>query len=345
MTKLAEVAATEKETAPVLIDRFGRVHRSLRVSVTDACNIRCQYCMPAEDVQFLHSSHLLSFEHIEVFVREALNCGIRKVRLTGGEPLLRPRLPWLVDKLNRLDGLDEIALTTNGMLLKKHIDELVAAGLQRVNISLDTLSEATFKRLSRRDGLSRVLEGIEAALAVPHLEVKLNALVLRDVNLADIFGLVEFACQRQVPLRFIEFMPLDSDRSWSQSRMVSGQELRVMLQAKFGPLQPVDQANVHQPARDYTLVDGGGRLGFIDSVSQPFCRGCDRLRLTADGKIRNCLFGSEEWDVGEVLRSDPAPANRIADILRASTLAKHAAHGIESPGFQPPQRAMYQIGG
>lgn len=345
MTKLAAVAAAEHDAMPVLVDRFGRVHRSLRVSVTDVCNIRCQYCMPAEQVQFLPASHLLSFDHIQTFVRAALACGIRKVRLTGGEPLLRPRLSQLVGKLNQLDGLQEIALTTNGMLLPEQIHELAAAGLRRVNISLDTLSEETFKRLSRREGLKRVLAGIEAALAIPDLEVKLNALVLRDVNLKDVFDLIEFACQRKVPLRFIEFMPLDSDRSWSQSRMVSGQELRERIEAKFGRLEPVENADVHQPARDFRLVDADLRLGFIDSVSQPFCSGCDRLRLTADGKIRNCLFGSEEWDVGAILRSEDATAVRIAELLSASTLAKHAAHGIASPNFQPPQRAMYQIGG
>lgn len=328
-----------------LIDRFGRVHRSLRVSVIDACNIRCQYCMPAEDVEFLPRSQLLGFDHIERFVRAAVGMGIRKVRLTGGEPLLRADLQQLVSRLRSIAGLQQLALTTNGMLLERHIDALVAAGLQRVNISLDTLSEPTFKQLTRRDGLSRVLAGIEAARKFPQLHLKLNALVLRDVNLADIYALVDFARQRACTLRFIEFMPLDSERQWSQSRMVSGQELRGLLSERFGPLLRCTDVDPSQPASDYEFARGGGRVGFIDSVSKPFCAGCDRLRLTADGKLRNCLFGREEWDVGQLLRQQPFDMQQLQLLLRRGTLAKHAAHGIDSPDFQPPARAMYQIGG
>ncbi len=330
---------------PALVDRFGRVHRSLRVSVTDACNIRCQYCMPAENVQFLHASRLLSFDQIEIFVRQAVACGVRKVRLTGGEPLLRPDLFRLVEHLNEIQGLDEIALTTNGMLLAKQIGPLAAAGLKRVNVSLDTLSAENFKVLSRRDGLSRVLEGIDATQSFPQVVVKLNALLLRDVNLVDVFDLMEFALQRALPLRFIEFMPLDSDRSWTQSRMVSGAELRSMIAERFGPLEVVKDRDPHQPAVDYVLVHGGGRIGFVDSVSNPFCGSCDRLRLTADGKIRNCLFGREEWDVAPLLRNSPDADRAIEELLRLSVWAKHASHGIDSPDFQPPARAMYQIGG
>lgn len=338
-------ASPTNMTSGKLVDRFGRVHRSLRVSVIDACNIRCQYCMPATAVQFLPRDRLLSFDHIERFVRTAVAMGINKVRLTGGEPLLRPELHSLVARLRAIDGLQQLALTTNGMLLANQIDSLVSAGLQRINISLDTLSEPTFKQLTRREGLDRVLAGIEATGRFPQLELKLNTLVLRDVNLDDIYDLVDFAKQRQCTLRFIEFMPLDSDRQWSQTRMVCGDELRCLLSERFGPLLRCSEVDPSQPSSDYQFASGGGRVGFIDSVSQPFCAGCDRLRLTADGKLRNCLFGRDEWDVGDVLRKEPFDSGALQALLVTGTLAKHAAHGIDSPDFQPPERAMYQIGG
>ena len=328
-----------------LIDRFGRVHRALRISLTDACNIRCVYCMPAEGAEFLHSQQWLTFAQLEAFVRTAVELGIRKVRLTGGEPLLRPRLAELVARLRSIEGLQSIALTTNGMLLDGQLDGLVAAGLQRINVSLDTLSEANFQRLSRRQGLDRVLQGIAATARHPQLQVRLNALVLRDVNLEDVCGLVEFARQRNMTIRFIEFMPLDSDRGWSVQRMVSGGELRELISRQLGPLVACPADDSSQPAREYAFVDGRGRVGFIDSVSQPFCGACDRLRLTADGKLRNCLFGRQEWDVAEVLRHEPPDGGRLEEILRTVTWFKHAAHGIEAADFQPPERAMYQIGG
>jgi len=281
-------------TSVRLVDRFGRVHRSLRISVTDACNIRCQYCMPAEGAQFIDSQRLLSFAHLESFVRLAVRLGIGKVRLTGGEPLLRPQLHELVAALSRIEGLEQIALTTNGMLLERQIDALVEAGLRCINISLDTLSEATFQRLARRQGLNRVLAGIDSTTRHPGLQVRLNALILRDVNLDDVCDLVEFACARGMTMRFIEFMPLDSDRNWSASRMVSGAELRQQITRRLGPLRICTEHLASQPATDYEFVHRAGRVGFIDPVSQPFCSSCDRLRLTADGKIRNCLFGRDE---------------------------------------------------
>lgn len=328
-----------------LVDRFGRVHRALRISVTDACNIRCQYCMPATGAQFLPQQRLLSFVDIAAFVRVASRMGIRKVRLTGGEPLLRPKLHELVAALRGIPDLQQLALTTNGMLLDQQLDDLVAAGLDRVNISLDTLSEPTFRQLARRDGLARVLAGIEATRRYPDLQVRLNALILRDVNLSDVCELVQFAVQRGMTMRFIEFMPLDSDRSWSAQRVVTGRELRGLIEQQLGPLRPCHASDPSQPAHDFEFVDGRGRVGFIDPVSQPFCGSCDRLRLTADGKIRNCLFGREEWDVASVLRGAATDERLLIDRLRQCTWAKHAAHGIDAPDFQPPARAMYQIGG
>ena len=231
------------------------------------------------------------------------------------------------------------------MLLADQIDRLAAAGLTRVNISLDTLSEDTFKTLSRRQGLNRVLEGIEACCQRGDIELKLNALVLRDVNLCDVVELVQFSRARNLQIRFIEFMPLDGSRAWSNSRMVSGQELRELIAREIGPIQPLNRPSPSAPSTDYTFADGSGRVGFIDSVSQPFCGSCDRLRLTAEGRLRNCLFGREEWDVACQLKTGAIDEAEIVNTLQACTQAKHASHGIAEPGFTPPERAMYQIGG
>lgn len=328
-----------------LVDRYGRVHRSLRISVTDACNIRCSYCMPEEGAKFLPKSQLLSFDKIERFTRCVVNLGIRSVRLTGGEPLLRPRLHELVGRLSAIQGIDDIAMTSNGMLLAEQLPQLVDAGLSRVNISLDTLSAATFKRLARREGLDRVMQGIQAASAMNGLDVKLNALILRDVNLSDVLDLVSFASEQALPLRFIEFMPLDAERAWSGSRMVSGEELRELIATRFGPLERVPSDDPSRPSMDYRFASGrAGMLGFIDSVSTPFCGRCDRIRLTAEGKIRNCLFGQQEWDIGKILDEQEDDTALIAALMDCVS-AKHPAHGIAEPGFEPPQRAMYQIGG
>lgn len=332
-----------------LVDRHQRIHRAMRISVTDVCNIRCQYCMPDGDVKFLASDRHLTYEQIARVVQVCADLGIENYRLTGGEPLVRPGLHELIDQLIRISGVTDVAITTNGMLLKPQLPQLVQAGLKRINISLDTLSEATFKKLSRRDGLHQVLEGIEAALAEPKVQVRLNALVLRDINRQDVVELVRFARARQITIRFIEFMPLDAQRAWNQTRMVSGHELRELLQAEFGSLTPLNATDPAQPASDYAF-DDGSRVGFIDAVSQPFCSRCDRLRLTSDGKLRNCLFGKQEWDVGQLLGQLYAGTSQELDsqlehLIRECVLAKAAAHGIDDPEFQPPTRAMYQIGG
>ena len=326
-----------------LQDRFGRIHRSLRISVTDACNIRCQYCMPADGVTFLARDRHLGFGHIGRFVEVMASSGLERLRLTGGEPLLRPGLDRLVARLAAIPAVREVALTTNGMLLADRMADLARAGLRRVNISLDTLSEETFRKLSRREGLDRVLRGIDAVLACPTVGLRLNALILRDVNLGDVLGLVGFARERRITLRFIEFMPLDANRDWSRDRMVSGDELRQIIAERYGGLRPADVTDASQPARDY-LLPGGGRVGFIDTVTRPFCGACDRLRLTSDGKLRNCLFGQEEWDVGRLLRRG-GDAAEIERTVRDCLAAKHPRHGIAEAGFRPPPRAMYQIGG
>ena len=328
---------------PPLIDGFGRVHTSLRVSVTDACNIRCRYCMPATVNSFLPQSKLLSFDAIERIVRVLVAAGVCKVRLTGGEPLMRPDLDQLVSRLNRIEGLHQIAMTTNGMMLAGMMDRLVSAGLTHINISLDTLREEAFRQISRRDGMERVLEGIESALKTD-LVVRLNALVLRDINLEDCIPLVEFARERNIFIRFIEFMPLDADRNWSQDQVVSGDELRVHVESKFGLLTPIGRSDPAQPASDYGFADGRGGIGFIDPVSKPFCESCNRLRLTADGKLRNCLFGREEWDVRAAIDGGAVDA-KLYEIASDCIKNKFAAHGISTSSFKQPERAMYQIGG
>lgn len=343
-TKTDNQPSSQATGPPPLMDRFGRVHRSLRISVTDVCNIRCQYCMPSETVRFLPRESLLSYAQIVQFVRIATRCGIQRYRITGGEPLTRPELPELLRQLSEIEGLNDLALTTNGMLLADQAQSLVSAGLKRVNISLDTLSEDTFKRLSRRSGIGQVLNGIEAAVACPGLDVKLNALVMRGINLDDVLELVAFARQRDITMRFIEFMPLDADGAWNDALVVSGKELRQIIAAELGPLTPLTSTSAAQPSNDYAL-SGGGRVGFIDSVSQPFCGGCDRLRLTAEGRLRNCLFGQEEWDISQLLKQTPVDEQEVIDLMRHCVEAKHAAHGIAQPGFTPPARAMYQIGG
>lgn len=319
----------------------------MRISVTDVCNIRCQYCMPDGPISFLPQDRHLSYSQIVRIVAACTQLGIHDFRITGGEPLMRPHLDQLVAQLTRLDGVNQVAITTNGMLLKAQLPALMQAGLKRINISLDTLSDANFQRMSRRAGLDRVLEGVEAALDQPQLTVRLNALVLRDVNLNDVVDLVQFARSRRVTIRFIEFMPLDASRSWSTDKMVSGHDLRQLISERVGALQLVPSDNPAQPSMDYQFEDGT-QVGFIDSVTSPFCNRCDRLRLTSDGKLRNCLFGTQEWDLIELLTTfsdENQFRQHFEQRVRECVMAKAAAHGIDQPSFQQPERAMYQIGG
>ena len=339
----SNAATIRTDGLPPLLDGFGRVHESLRISVTDACNIRCRYCMPETVLGFLPQHRLLSYDSIVRIVSILERAGVSKVRLTGGEPLMRPNLEQLVEKLSGISGLRQIAMTTNAMLLADKVESLQNAGLTHVNISLDTLRASAFKEISRRDGLDKVLEGIDAAVE-SKLHVRLNALVLREINLQDCVPLVEYARSRGLFIRFIEFMPLDADRQWSQDQVVNGNELRTHLESHFGPLAPLTRSDPAQPASDFGFADGKGGVGFIDPVSQPFCQSCNRLRLTADGKLRNCLFGREEWDLKSACdsnSSDEAIYEIVADCIRQ----KYASHGISTSNFKQPERAMYQIGG
>jgi cyclic pyranopterin phosphate synthase len=327
-----------------LVDTLGRVHTNLRISVTDRCNIRCFYCMPNENVQFLPRAEILTFEEIERFARVTAQLGINKIRLTGGEPLVRSGLETLIGKLVALPGIKDVALTTNGLLLGEQAELLKRAGLHRLNISLDGLQEETFERITRRKGLHRVLEGIAAAQRAGFEGIRLNAVAIRGITDDEIVPLGEFARQQQLELRFIEFMPLDAEGNWETDQVISGEVIRKKLEAAFGELVPAARPDPSQPAMDYQFADGKGRIGFINPVTQPFCGDCNRLRITAEGKIRNCLFSIEEWDARALLRSD-ASDELIAQRLIECVQAKKPGHGIDSPDFVRPERAMYQIGG
>jgi GTP 3',8-cyclase len=331
-------------TSP-LIDSHGRTHTSLRVSVTDRCNIRCFYCMPNENVRFRPRDEILTFEEIARFVSVVSQMGVHRLRLTGGEPLVRADLPRLVKMLAAIPGIDDLALTTNGILLEDQAAELRSAGLQRLNISLDTLNEETFQKISRREGLDRVLAGIAAAQRVGFDQIRLNAIAIQGLTEDEIIPLAGFARDRGLELRFIEFMPLDAEQHWQSTDVLDGQAIRDILEAEFGPLHPVGRTHPGQPATDFEYADGRGRIGLIQPVSQPFCSACDRLRLTAEGQIRNCLFSTAEWDARAILRNNGTDDDALATLIRDCIQAKAPAHGINTIDFIRPDRAMYQIGG
>jgi cyclic pyranopterin phosphate synthase len=331
-------------TAP-LVDTHGRTHTSLRISVTDRCNIRCFYCMPNENVRFRPRDEILTFEEIESFVRVVSQMGVHRLRLTGGEPLVRTGLPRLVKMLAAMPGIDDLALTTNGILLTPQIAaELRSAGLQRLNISLDTLNEETFQKISRREGLDRVLAGIAAAQDAGFQKTRLNAVAIQGLTEDEVIPLARFARDRSLELRFIEYMPLDAEQHWQSTDVLDGDEIRRILESEFGPLIPIKRPHPSQPATDFEYSDGRGRIGLINPVSQPFCSACDRLRLTAEGQVRNCLFSNADWDARALLRSN-AIDDDIADLVRDCIRNKAPAHGINTIDFVRPERAMYQIGG
>ncbi len=330
--------------AEPLIDAFGRVHTNLRVSVTDRCNIRCFYCMPNEQVQFKPRKDLLTFEEIERFVRIVARMGINKIRLTGGEPLVRADIDQLVAKLAAIPGIEDLAITTNGILLEQYAQKLKDAGLNRLNISLDTLNEHAFQRIARREGLQRVLDGLFAAQRVGFEKIRLNAIAIKGLTETEIVPLAHFARRHNLELRFIEFMPLDAEDHWQSDQVLDGAAIRRILEDEFGPLIPIPRADVSQPAVDFRFFDGVGRIGFINPVSQPFCQDCNRLRITAEGQVRNCLFSTTEWDARALLRGN-ATDEEIAQLVRDCVGQKKPGHGIDSPDFMRPARAMYQIGG
>ena len=326
-----------------LTDSFGRVHRDLRISITDRCNFRCTYCMPAEGMQWRPRSELLTFEEIETIASVCVErFGFDSIRLTGGEPTMRARLPLLVEKLARL-GVD-LALTTNGATLAHQAHDLAAAGLTRINVSLDSLDRDRFAEVTRRDELPQVIAGIRAAVEAGLAPVKVNVVVVRGVNDHELVDFARFGREEGVAVRFIEFMPLDADHNWTGSAVVPAAEVVETISAVY-PLVPV--ARDHSPAEVFRFVDGAGEIGVIGSVTEPFCSSCDRVRLTADGQLRACLFSTDETDLRNMLRSnEPAVAeDLVAEALSATVGAKWAGHGISQVNFTRPTRSMSEIGG
>ena len=329
---------------PPLIDSYGRIHTSLRISVTDRCNIRCFYCMPEEGVRFVSRREILGFEEIERFVRIAVGLGIDKVRVTGGEPLVRRDLPVLVRSLAAIPGIRDLALTTNGVLLPELAEPLYEAGLRRINVHLDTLDRGRFREISRRDDLDRVLEGIAVAKRLGFDPIKLNAVAVKNLVEPDIVPLARYARDNGFEVRFIEFMPLDAQQLWDRGKVLMADDIIRMLSREIAPLIPIPDADPRAPALEYRFADGIGSVGFIASVSRPFCLNCNRLRLTADGKLRYCLFAIEEDDVKGLLR-DGAPDDEIAALIRRNVAGKWEGHEINTARFVAPPRPMYSIGG
>lgn len=325
-----------------LVDGFGRVHRDLRISLTDHCNLRCTYCMPAEGVPWLPRNTLLSPTELMRIVEVAVAEGVTEVRLTGGEPLLRPDVVDVVAAIHGIENAPEISITTNGIMLPRLSQRLTDAGLARVNISLDTLDAARFKEMTRRDRLGDVLDGIDAAKAAGITPVKINTVLMRDVNDHEAPALLRWAMENDLQLRFIEQMPLDAGHTWSREGMVTAAEILAALREEHD-LEAIPGRGA-APAERF-LVDGGPHtVGIIASVTMPFCGACDRLRLTADGQLRSCLFSTTESDLRGPLRSG-ASDEEVAAILHRCLAGKLAGHGINEPGFLQPPRPMSAIGG
>ena len=312
-----------------LIDSFGRIHNNLRISVTDRCNIRCFYCMPAENVQFMPRADLLTFEEIQRVARIGTRLGIDRIRLTGGEPLVRRDLDQLIRLLSSIDGIRDIGLTTNGVLLSQQARQLKEAGLKRLNISLDALNAELFSKVTRRDEFNQVMAGIQAARDVGFSPIKLNAVSVRGLTESQIVPFGELARETDTEVRFIEFMPLDADAQWQRDKVLFADEIISILENEFGKLVPIDQADDSKPATEYKFTDGRGRIGLIASVSKPFCMNCNRFRLTAEGKLRNCLFSLEETDVRELLRGTGTDED-IAQAMLTCVSQKKEGHEINS---------------
>jgi cyclic pyranopterin phosphate synthase len=326
-----------------LVDGWDREIRSIRVSVTDKCNFRCTYCMPAEGLAWLPKPEILSFEEIARLAKVLAAMGVREVRLTGGEPLVRRDLPHLVEMLARIPGVDDLSLTTNGVLLDRLAAPLVAAGLRRINVSLDSLSHVRFAEITRRDALDQVLRGLEAAERHPELRpIKVNCVALRGQTEDEVQALAELARRKPYVVRFIEFMPLDADEGWREDKVLTGAEIRALIEERW-PLVEIP-APSSSTSRRYRFADGAGEVGFVNPVSEPFCSSCDRIRLTADGQLRTCLFSRREWDLKTVLRSG-APDEAVADAVRRAVRHKELKHRINDPGFVRASRTMSQIGG
>jgi cyclic pyranopterin phosphate synthase len=326
-----------------LVDGHGRPIGDVRISVTDRCNFRCQYCMPAEGLPWLERSALLSYEEIERIVRLLAAMGVHDVRLTGGEPLVRKELWRLVEKLSAIPDVHDLSLTTNGYLLEQQVGDLVAAGLRRVNVSLDSLAADRFFQLTRRDSLHRVMAGLEAAQAHPELRpIKVNAVALRGFTEDEVLRFAAFAREQPYEVRFIEFMPLDADQAWDMDKVLPNAEILAILESEY-ELVPLGRER-HGTARRYAFADGRGEIGFISPVTEPFCGDCNRIRLTAEGMLRTCLFSMHETDLRAPLRGG-ASDDELEEIVRDAVWRKELKHHVGEAGFRQPPRSMSRIGG
>jgi len=326
-----------------LVDGWGREIKSLRVSVTDKCNFRCRYCMPAEGLEWLGRDEILSFEEIARIVRVLAAMGVSEIRLTGGEPLARRDLPVLVSMLAETPGVEDLSLTTNGVLLDRYAAPLVEAGLRRLNVSLDSLSHVRFAEITRRDALDRVLAGLEAAERHPELRpIKVNCVAIRGFTEEEVPALAELARRKPYVIRFIEFMPLDAEERWAGDDVLTGGEIRALIEEHW-PLEEI-AAKTSSTARRFRFADGAGEIGFVNPVSEPFCSSCDRIRLTADGQLRTCLFSQREWDLKAPIR-DGAGDKELGELVRWAVRHKELKHRINDEGFVRASRSMSQIGG
>jgi GTP 3',8-cyclase len=345
MSRLAEhlPAAKARPKVEPLSDGWGREIHSARVSVTDRCNFRCRYCMPAEGLPWLPKPELLTFEEIHRLVAVMASMGVRDVRLTGGEPLVRRDLPELVRMLARTPGVEDLSLTTNGVLLDRLAGPLVAAGLRRVNVSLDSLSHTRFAEITRRDALDRVLRGLEAAERHPELRpIKINCVAIRGFSEVEVPALAALARRKPYVVRFLEFMPLDADERWDADRVLTGAEIRAIIEEHWALVEM--RAPPSSTSRRFRFAEGSGEVGFISPVSEPFCASCDRIRLTADGRLRTCLFSRREWDLRSPLR-DGADDHELVQAIRHAVHHKELKHRVNEPGFVRANRSMSQIGG
>lgn len=338
------VMAAARPTHAPLVDQFGRRMESLRLSVTDRCNFRCLYCMPEEGLPWLASAKVMTFDEIERLSRLFVALGIREIRLTGGEPTLRAGLPDLVRRLAAIDGLEDLSLTTNGFLLKKLAGPLAEAGLRRVNVSLDSLDRQRFAEVTRRDALDRVLEGLREVERYPTLwPIKVNVVTMPGMTEDDILAFCELARRRAYVVRFLEYMPLDAEGNWEMAKVLPGASVLAIIR-RFYPLEPIE-AEPGSTSRRWRFADGVGEIGFVNPVTEPFCAECNRLRLTADGQLRTCLFSTGDWDLLGPLRAG-ASDDELIHLIRDAVSHKEKKHRInEGAAFVRPNRSMSQIGG
>jgi cyclic pyranopterin phosphate synthase len=327
-----------------LRDSWDREIKSVRVSVTDKCNFRCTYCMPADGLEWLGRKEILTFEEIARLVGVLARLGVDEVRLTGGEPLVRRDLPTLVGMLAQTEGVRDLSLTTNGVLLDRFARPLVEAGLQRLNVSLDSLNHVRFAEITRRDALDSVLRGLAEAERYPELRpIKVNCVAVKGFTETEVPALAELARRKPYVVRFIEFMPLDADEAWREDDVLTGAEIRAIIETDHGPLVELP-AKASSTARRFRFADGIGEIGFVNPVSEPFCSSCDRIRVTADGQLRTCLFSRREWDLKTPLR-EGAGDDQLVELLRFAVRHKELKHKINDPGFVRASRSMSQIGG